>query len=81
MTNNEIKQAIENFEDTNYEPVVWAIRAHHNSYGEFEYVAPEVGGELENSYVWHDGNTTSEQLDGVCALEISDIDTAIDMIK
>lgn len=38
-----------------------------------------VGDTLPNSYVWEDGNKTDEELDGVCAIDLSTINRAISL--
>ncbi|MGE4293330.1 MAG: hypothetical protein AB7E32_14110 [Desulfovibrio sp.] len=80
MNANEIIQIIAEYESANYEPEAWALRAQHDGWGEFDYATPEVGGQLENSHVWVEGESTDEQLDGVSALRIESIEAALEMI-
>lgn len=40
--------------------------------GEFE--TAEVGGIVQNSYIWNDGENTGTQLDGVSAIKINEAD-------
>ena len=61
MNANQIAQALETYQKV-------ALRACHQM---FEPVEVEVGDILESSYVWEDGETTDEVLNGTSGCEVN----------
>lgn len=79
MTNkNQIIEIIQKAEYENY-----GIRVMMRNPITGKYPSVEIGGSIENSYHWEDGETMGEEIEGVCAVEITidSIDDALHILN